>query len=499
MWWPIWIILAYFLILMAHNFYRQFKVKTQEDFMVAGRRLSKKVMVFTLICTWVGTRTFITNAEFAWKAGWSALWLPAGAWVGIILIYLLAARIRTFGQFTIGDILETRYGKIARIFGAVTIIIAFTTVVALQFRAGGFVLNVVTDGKISVELGQTITAAFVITFTALGGMIAVAYTDFPNGIIILLACCIAAPIVVIAAGGWDVAGQVLPDGHFHMFSRDFGAFPILKATGYGLSACLMVMGMQSMYQKFYSARTPREAWIAGAFWIVGTIVVEVIVIGIAIYGAANFWNADPPIDPASVILMAARHMMPRWSSWAGMLLIAAVCAVVISTGMNYLLSPSTNVMRDIYQRFINPDATPGRMVVFQKLVVVFLGVGAWLMVFVPTILGKSQISVLKYSYFAYTMYGVSITPAVIAALYWRRATRLAGVVSIFSGAIVTLFLEVGVPLFLPWLMIEGDPLGVPTVFPAFLVSFGSLVFISLSQPPPPDDEVEKLLPKRKKK
>src|SRR5512139_3093707 len=103
------IILAYLVALTVLNFYRARKVKSQEEFMVAGRSLKWQVMVFTLICTWIGSGTFIAGAEFAAKAGISAIWLAAGAWVGIIIIYFLAAKIQTFGQYTIGDILEERF------------------------------------------------------------------------------------------------------------------------------------------------------------------------------------------------------------------------------------------------------------------------------------------------------------------------------------------------------------------------------------------------------
>ena len=489
----VWIILAYFLVLTVLNLYRNFKVKSQEDFMVAGRRLSIKVMVFTLICTWIGSGTFIAGAEYAWKAGWSSLWMPAGAWVGILLIYFLAGRIRTFGQFTVGDILEERYGKIARIFGAVTIIIAFTTIVSYQFRAGGIILEVVTDGTINAALGQTITAGFVILFTALAGMVAVAYTDLPNGIMILAACCIAAPIIVMSAGGWHAASQTLPETHFRVFAEDFGRYPVLKGLGYCLSTMLLLMGIQSMYQKFYSARTPKAARVAVIFWVIGTVVVEVIVIVIAVYGTAHFWNHHPPIKPESVVLQAARHMMPPWATWAGTLLIAAACAVVVSTGMNYLLSPSTNVMRDLWQRFIRPGAGPREMVWLQKGVIVFLGFCAWLMIFVPTLMGR-DVSVLKFAYFAYTMYGISITPALVAALIWKRATRPAGVASIFSGAVVTLAWEVVFPNFLPGVMQGGDAFGIPGIFPAFVVSVGCLVVISLLTPPPPRESLARLFP-----
>ena len=279
----LYVILGYLLVLTAYNVYRARQVKSQDDFMVAGRNLSLTKMVFTLVCTWIGSGTFIAGAEFASKAGWSAVWQPAGAFLGIAIIYFVAAKIRTFGQYTVGDILEARYGKFARLFGAIALIIAFTTIVAYQFRAGGYILNVATDGGISLEAGQAIAAAFVILFVAIGGMVAVAHTDLPNGIIIVSACLLAVPFVIAGAGGWAHAAQVLPAGHFEVFSPDFGKYPALKALGYFLSTLMLLMGVQSMYQKFYAARTPGEAKKAVAIWIVGTIVVETIVICIAVY------------------------------------------------------------------------------------------------------------------------------------------------------------------------------------------------------------------------
>ena len=79
------VILLYLLVLTGFNFYRARKIKTQEDMMVAGRSLGMRVMVFTLIATWIGSGTFIAGAEYAARAGWSSLWMPAGAWFGIII------------------------------------------------------------------------------------------------------------------------------------------------------------------------------------------------------------------------------------------------------------------------------------------------------------------------------------------------------------------------------------------------------------------------------
>ncbi len=561
----LWIIFGYLVVLTAYNLFRSRKIKSQEDFMVAGRTLGIRILVFTLICTWIGSGTFIAGAEYAAHAGWSSLWLPAGAWLGILFIYFFAAKIRTFGQYTIGDILEVRYGKLARFVGAVMIIIAFTTIVSYQFRAGGLILNIVTGGAVSVGVGQTLAALFVISFTVMGGMIAVAHTDLPNGIIILLACCIALPFVVLFSGGVGSVEQNLPAAHMAVFSKDFGQYPALKAGGYFLATLLLLMGVQSMYQKFYSARSPKEAKQATALWIIGTIIVETVVVAIAVYSAASHWteikefkiisglqhevsnqtlsidqvreranemiaelNAEgvlkpeqslqltdaihhdleristredllkmkAGLDPAAIVLKAAEDI----SSYsiigflAGVLLLGAACAVVISTGMNYLLSPTTNIMRDIYGRFINKDASEPKKIALQKIFVAVLGVFAFLMIFIPTVRGWN-VSVLRYSYIAYTMYGVAITPALLAALAWKRATKAGGLTSIIGGSIAALFLELVVPHAFPAVMKDGDPWGIPGIYISFLISIGCLIIVSLLTSPPREEEIANLFPK----
>ncbi len=486
----IYVIFAYLVALTIFNFYKARSVKNQDDMMVAGRSLGVGKMVFTLICTWIGSGTFIAGAEFAVKAGWSSLWMPAGAWVGIAIIYFLAGKIRTFGQYTIGDILEVRYGRFARLFGAIALIIAFTTIVSYQFRAGGLILNIITDGYITTAQGQMIAAIFVITFTAIGGMVAVAHTDLPNGIIIVLACILSVPFVVSAVGGWQVAAEVLPADHFEVFSSTFGAHPLLKGLSYFLATMFLLLGIQSMYQKFYSAKTPSDAKKAVVLWIIGTIIVETVVIVIAIYGAAYFWGQD--FDPAAIILMTARNpeLLP---APIGILLLAAAVVVVISTGMNYLLSPSTNAIRDIYQVFFKKEAEQKKLVALQKVLIVIIGLVAFLMIFIPTVL-KQEISVLKYAYTAYTLYGVAITPALIAALSWKRATKQAGVISIVLGSIVVIFLDLFITYGFPQYLIDGDPWGIPSIYPGLLVSIGSLVIISYLTPKPDEESLKVLFP-----
>jgi len=126
--------------------------------------------------------------------------------------------------------------------------------------------------------------------------------------------------------------------------------------------------------------------------------------------------------------------------------------------------------------------------------VVILGVCAFLMIFIPTVL-NARISVLRYSYFAYTMYGVAITPALLAALAWKRATRAGGLASIVSGALMALILELVIPTMFPQVLQGGDPWGIPSIYPAALVSIGALVIVSLATPPPTEAELAPLFGK----
>jgi Na+/proline symporter len=175
----------------------------------------------------------------------------------------------------------------------------------------------------------------------------------------------------------------------------------------------------------------------------------------------------------------------------GVLLLAAACAVVISTGMNYLLSPTTTIMRDIYQRFSKKEASQNILLALQKVLVVLLGVIAFFLAIKLT-------SVLGMAIFAYTIYGVSITPALIAALAWKRATKAGGLASIISGISACIILRIITEILPADKVPGGDPWGIPIIFPALIISLGSLIIVSLLTKKPTPEQLEKFFPKSSK-
>jgi SSS family solute:Na+ symporter len=426
-------------------------VKNQDDFLVAGRKLPWPVLVFTLLSSWIGAGSLFAGGENAYRNGFAALWQPAGGWVGLILIALIAGRARRFAQFTVPDLLETRYNATARVMGTIAIVISYTVIASYQFKGGGDILNLIFP-SVSRNQGMCIIAAFVIVFTAAAGMASIAYLDLVIGGLVTTIVIIAVPLLLQKAGGWTQVRAVLPSTHFQVL----GNLSLPQALNYMIPTTLLLIGNQGMYQKFFSARSERDAKFAVYGWIAGTLILETLLIAFAVIGSSLFKTEHP----REIIPLTAFQGLP---SLIGALLLGGVFAKVISTANNYLFSPSTNLIHDVYGRFINPRASEKRKLVMSRLIVLLLGLFALLQ-------ATRFESILNASVYAYTVYGAAVTPAVMAVFFWRRATTSGAIVSIVLGAAITVGLNlVGYDL---------------AIYPALAASLVSLILISLFTPPP---------------
>jgi solute:Na+ symporter, SSS family len=148
------------------------RVRTSDDFMIAGRRLGLPVLVGTLLATWIGSGSIIGGAGLAWRSGFASLWSPAGAWIGIAILFFIAGRARRLAGRTVPEVLEARYNPMARLLAMAVTVLAYTVITSYQFRAGGMILHLLTG--IPLDTGFLLTALVVITITALDGMLSVA-------------------------------------------------------------------------------------------------------------------------------------------------------------------------------------------------------------------------------------------------------------------------------------------------------------------------------------
>ena len=474
------------------------KVKTKADYLVAGRTLPWYVLVFTLLSSWIGSGSLFGGAENAFRNGFSALWQAGGGWVGLLVIIFIAPRARKFAQFTIPDLLETRYNTAARVLGAIAILFAFTAITSYQFRGGSHVLRLIFPGLDEVArntfhipagheaaLGMIIVAFFVIIFTAFAGMASVAYLDVVIGILATVSCVAAVPILLGKVGGWSGFHQALPAYYFQPFGHfaaekgggSWSAF--VRAMELLVPTMLLLLGNQSMYQKFFSARSERDAKLSVIGWITGTFILETVIVAIAVIGAALYMHI-PNIEPSEIIPYAARNGLP---SLIGAILMGAVFAKVISTANNYLFSPATNLVNDIYVRFMNPDASDKKVLLVSRLIVIALGIFALLQLTLFS-------SILAMALYAYTIYSAAITPVVMGAFFSKRVTAVAAVWSIALGTIVTVFwnLQQLAAQDHKSTLIPAGWLEYDAIFPALAVSVISLVAISTFTTPPREEQ-----------
>jgi SSS family solute:Na+ symporter/sodium/proline symporter len=451
-------IVAYLTALTAVGVWRSRVVRTGDDFLVAGRSLPARVLVFTLLSTWIGSGSLFAGAGLGYRAGFPALWQSAGAWVGIALVYFLAPRVRRLAQYTVPDILEMRYGPWGRILGTISMVLAYTTIAAYQFRGGGRLLNLVAG--VEPRVGALITAAFCIAFTALAGMLSLAYLDVVNGLMMIAGTGLAVVFLLGRAGGSDGAFDALRPDQLTLF----GSMSPADALGLFLPTLFLLLGEANMYQKFFSARDERAARTAVIGWIAGTIIVETLIVCIGVFGSVVVPGLGTQ-ESEAITVRVALDVLP---TAFGVLLVAGAAAIIVSTATSFLLTPATSLTRDVYQRFVNPNIGDRDVLRVTRALVIILGVLAYVAGnFFPTILAMAL--------WAYTMYGAGVSPALLAALLWPGVARRAGIASIAVGMATTLIWESAA-------LVHGSyPVGLQTIYPALAASIATLVIGSVKR------------------
>lgn len=432
------------------------RVKDSDDFMVAGRSLPRLVLAGTLLATWVGSGTIVGGASFVYQYGpLAAIFFFAGSPVGILIIYFfLARRMRELAKYTVPEVLEERYGVVARVLGAICILLAYVGIVSYQFTGGGYVLNLTTG--IPVWIGTLATAAVVVLLAAMGGLISVAYTDAVSALLIVGGLLATAVLILTPLGATDIGGfgglvAGLPEAKRSLT----GGLSALQLLGYFLPLIFLLLGDQNLYQRFSAARDPATAKRAAFGFFVGDIITFSSVIVLASCAAVLM----PNITPDSALLTLAAEQVPFF---IGVVVLVPAVAIVVTTANSFLLSSAGNLVYDLYVKLLGREIRQDRRLVFTRVAVVALGVLAYA-------LGQFFPSVLALQIYSYTMYGAAITPALLAAFLWRRATPAGGVASIVVGGAATL----------AWELILDKPFDLNAVLFALPLSVLALVIVSL--------------------
>ncbi len=404
------VILGFLSLLTAIGAWHARRVKTADDFALAGRRLGAPVLVGTLMATWIGTGSLFGSSEFAYEQGAIAFILPLSSAVGIVALAFLAPLARAAPAGTVPQILGAQFGGAARVIGALALIGAYLIIVSYQYRAGAAIVERVLPAA-PRWTGVVGFAVFVILYTVLAGMISVAWTDLFNGVLMAAGLGVA---LVLVWRQWE-PGQPPVVTDLRQPPKILGT---VAWIGLLLPSFLLILGDANLYQRFMSARGPSTARRAVVGMFFAVLILDWTIIALALLGRVLL-KTEPANHGHTIIEMATTLVHPV----VGTALIATAVAVILTTADSYLLSSATSAAADL----TGGRTTPTR----QRVTVVVLGLAA---------LGLSFTSdrFLSVALYAYTLYGASLTPAILCALLRPRTPASAVIGGMGTGLGVAL-------------------------------------------------------------
>jgi len=321
------------------------------------------------------------------------------------------------------------------------------------------------EPKLTAEKATVIAAVFIIAYTMLAGLMSLAFADVVTGTIIIVTTLIAFPVLLIKAGGFsgmEAAFSAMGDRPDHMTLT--GVFSTADYINFLLPVFLLVLGDANQYQRIFASKNAKGARTAVIVMIFLALLIEELIIAEAWF--AGSMTPDPE-NGRYILIYAARHFMPLA---LGIIFMITVVGIIISTADSFLLVPSTTFIKDIYLNYINPKASEKRIVFMSRLMVLTFGIIAWL---VSRVFSEST-TVFEKALYAFTVYGSAITPCLVAALFWKGATKQGAISSILAGTITTLIWEEIIKGHLPHEVAKLD-----AVLPAITLSVISLIVVSL--------------------
>jgi Na+/proline symporter len=315
------------------------------------------------------------------------------------------------------------------------------------------------------QTATIIAACFIVLYTMLAGLKSLAYTDILNGTVIMVAMVVTFPLYWIKAGGWDgmaTAFAQMGDKPHHM--QFWGVYSPTDLVNFLLPIFLLILGDANQYQRIFASRSAKGAKTAVTMMIFVAYAIEVLIIACA--WVASSQTPDPD-DGKYILIHAAKHLMP---TALGCVFMITVVGIIISTADSFLLVPATTFIKDVYLNYVNRNASEKRVVFLSRLLVVIFGVVAYGV----SLMFAQSTGFFKKALYAYTIYGAAITPCLVAALFWKRATRQGAVASILVGTATTLlWVPLGKDRLPSWVM------QLDAVLPAIILSIAALVGVSL--------------------
>ena len=332
----IWGILAYLLVQFGIGIYVSRRIRTESDYIVAGRRLGYGLATFTIFATWFGAETTIGSAGAVYESGLAgATSDPFGYGVCLFLMGLVfAVPLWRRKLTTLADLFRERFSSRVEKLAVLLMVPTSLLWAAAQIRAFGQVLS--ASSGLGVAITVTIAAAIVIAYTAFGGMLADAWTDLVQGIVLVIGL-----VVLLTAMLWQTGLEpftAIPAARLNPFVEGASIFAIVEE--WAIPICGSVVAAE-LVSRVISARTPEIARTSSLLAGGGYLVLGLIPVMVGLAGAVILPGLE---HPEQILPLLAQRFLP------GVLYIivaGALISAILSTVDTTLLVCSSLVSHNI--------------------------------------------------------------------------------------------------------------------------------------------------------
>ena len=468
------IFIGYFLLVFLIGWLSLKWTKSEEDYWIAGSKLGWGIGGATMAATHTSAGTFIGTIGVIYAVGWSFGWvlitIPLAYW---FMVAVLAPRFTAIKELTLPAFLERRYqSKTARGIGGIIILIATVVYIQAQILAGGLVANVVFG--VSPLTGMIVFTVILLVYTLVGGMLAVAYTDFLQMIIMIVGTLISVPLTLIHFDG--LGGLIEKVELIKPLTFSWDGFPTVLLITLGLAFFLGSVATPEKVIRLYAMKDMKtiRRGILLAIIVVTGINLLVFILGLA--SMVLFPNL-PTGDLA--MPMIAKVVLP---TFVGTIMLAAITSAMMSTVDSLLLVAGSALSEDIYQNIIHKKASQSRRLLVARIGILIVGI----IPLISIIAGFAEGELIQFIVILFTaiMAAGFFTP-VVGGVLWKRATKQGAIAAMIGGVITTALWKA-----------FGDPLIYP-VLPGFIVSIVGYIIFSISTKPPEKSAWEPYFRKRK--
>ena len=322
-------VIAYMIVQLAIGVWASRRIASEEDYLVAGRRLGYPLMTFSIFATWFGAETIVGSAGTVYSDGVSlGSAEPFGYGLCLIVMGLVfAIPLHRRKLTTLADLYRQRYSVTVERVAAVLLIPGSLLWAAAQVRAFGSVLTTTTSA-LELETAIVIATGVTLLYTTFGGLLSDAITDLLQGVLLIVGLVIVAGGVVSQLGGIGSAADVIASsGRVRLTSVGDGTvFDAIEAWAIPVFGSLVTT---EVVGRIVAARTPqvaqRSALVAGALYIsIGIIPVLLGLVGPSIVAGLE--------DAEQIVPALAMQSLPTlgYALFAGGL-ISAILSTVDST------------------------------------------------------------------------------------------------------------------------------------------------------------------------